>query len=115
MLHKREYSVNLIEPVIAEAYGSQDGQRKTWEDNVRKWVTPGVWQVPEGSGEQRQWRKLVARSYDDPMTLMVKGFMVMMMMMMMTMVVVVMMMIVLKRSSCEDATSAIYGLRMRIY
>ena len=26
---------------------------------------PGVWQVPEGSGEQGKWRKLVAKSSVD--------------------------------------------------
>ena len=41
----------------------QGRQRKRWEDNIRKWTgLEVVRQVPEGSGEQGKWRKLVAKS-----------------------------------------------------
>ena len=37
-------------------------QRKRWEDNIREWTALESVKIPEGSGEQGKWRKLVAKS-----------------------------------------------------
>ena len=43
--------------------GKQDRQKKRWEDYIRErtGLEFGVRQVPEGSGQQGKWRKLVAK------------------------------------------------------
>ena len=40
----------------------QGRQRKRWEDNHREWTGHDACEVPEGSGEQGKWRKLVVKS-----------------------------------------------------
>ena len=59
----------------------QAGQRKRWEDNIRRMDRPGVRQVPEGSGEQRKMEKTGCKIIcGAPTTLAVMGLMMMMMM-----------------------------------
>ena len=59
----------------------QGGQRKRWEDNIRKWAGLEL-QVPEGSGEQGKMEKTGCKIIcGAQMTLAVKGLMMMMMMM----------------------------------
>ena len=59
----------------------QGRQLKKWEDNIRKWINrPGVWQVPEGGGEQGKMEKTGCKIIcGAPTTLTVKAMMMMMM------------------------------------
>ena len=41
-------------------------QRKRWEDNIREWTALEFVKIPEGSGEQGKWRKLVEKSFVGP-------------------------------------------------
>ena len=59
----------------------QGGQRKRWEDNIRKWT--GL-EILEGSGEQGKMKKIGSKIIcGAPTTLAVEGLMMMMMMMFM--------------------------------
>ena len=50
------------------------GQRKRWEDNIRRMDRPGVRQVPEASGEQGKIEKIGCKIIcDAPTTLAVTG------------------------------------------
>ena len=58
---------------------------------------PGVWQVPEGTGEQGKMEKTGCRiSCGAPKTLAVKGLMMMMIMVMMMMMMMMMMRVIFR-------------------
>ena len=55
------------------------GQRKRWEDNIREWTDLEFGKSQRAVESREKWRKLVAESsVVPPMTLMVKGLMMMM-------------------------------------
>ena len=59
----------------------QGGQRKRWEDNIRKWTGPDFGKSQRAVENREKWRKLVANIIcGAPTTLAVKGLMMMMMM-----------------------------------
>ena len=48
-------------------------KRKRWEDNIREWTGLEFTNSQRSVANRGKWRKLVAKSYGAPTTLVVKG------------------------------------------